>query len=54
MPARWRISGPLIAFIGGIAGLVGAAVQEVLHGWFFGPFIAGPIIEEAMQKAKIY
>lgn len=29
-------------------------MQEVLHGWFFGPFIAGPIIEEALKPCGVY
>ncbi|MFH0914311.1 MAG: PrsW family glutamic-type intramembrane protease [Chloroflexota bacterium] len=52
--AKWRFLAPLIAFAGGIAGLVGAFIEEVLHGGFFGPFVAGPMIEEALKPTGVY
>ena len=52
--SRWRILGPAIALAGGAAGLVGAFIQEIQHGGFLGPFVAGPIIEEALKPAGVY
>ncbi len=51
---KWRILGPLIALLGGVAGLVGAFIQELLRGELLGPFVAGPIIEEIMKPAGVY
>ena len=52
--AKWRILGPLVALVGGFAGLVGAFIQEAMRGGFLGPFVAGPIIEEALKPAGVY
>lgn len=54
MNARWRYLAPLVAVAGGIAGLVGSAVQELLHGGLLGPFVAGPMIEEALKPSGLY
>lgn len=51
---KWRVLGPLIAMAGGLVGLLGSAVQEATHGGLFGPFIAGPMIEEALKPAGVY
>jgi RsiW-degrading membrane proteinase PrsW (M82 family) len=44
----------LIALLGGIAGLVGALIQEIMQGEFLGPLVAGPIIEEVMKPTGVY
>ena len=51
---KWRYLGPVIAIVGGSVGLVGAFIQETLHGSFFGPFVAGPMIEEALKPSGVY
>lgn len=62
---RWRILAPLISLVGGLAGLVGAFIAEwqqstnaspfvFLLGAFLGPFVAGPIIEEALKPTGVY
>ena len=52
--AKWRVLGPLIALVGGVAGLVGAFIEEALRGGFLGPFVAGPIIEEVFKPTGVY
>lgn len=51
---KWRFLAPTIALLGGSVGLVGAFIEETLHGGFFGPFIAGPMIEEALKPSGVY
>ena len=52
--AKWRVLAPLIALVGGVVGLVGAFIEEALRGGFLGPFVAGPIIEEALKPTGVY
>ncbi len=51
---KWRVLAPLIALGGGVVGLVGSAIEEALRGGFLGPFVAGPMIEEALKPAGVY
>jgi RsiW-degrading membrane proteinase PrsW (M82 family) len=45
----------LMALLGGALGIVGALLQELFAGGgYLGPFIAAPIIEEALKPAGIY
>ena len=51
---KWRVLAPLVALGGGVVGLVGAAIEEGLRGGLFGPFVAGPMIEEALKPTGVY
>jgi RsiW-degrading membrane proteinase PrsW (M82 family) len=44
----------LLALLGGVLGVFGAIVQELQSGGLAAPFIAAPIIEEALKPAGIY
>ncbi len=44
----------LMALLGGVLGVFGAVLQELQSGGIGGPFIAAPIIEEALKPAGIY
>ncbi len=44
----------LMALLGGVLGVFGAVLQELQSGGIGGPFVAAPIIEEAMKPAGIY
>jgi len=44
----------LMALLGGVLGVFGAVLQELQSSGFAGPFIAAPIIEEALKPAGIY
>ncbi len=43
----------LMALLGGVLGVFGAVLQELQSGGIGGPFIAAPIIEEALKPAGI-
>lgn len=48
---------PLVAASGGLLGIIGAFLQEGwrgLQGDFLAPFVAGPIIEEALKPVGVY
>jgi RsiW-degrading membrane proteinase PrsW (M82 family) len=44
----------LMALLGGVLGIFGAFIQEIQAAGISGPFIAAPIIEEALKPAGIY
>lgn len=45
----------LLALVGGLLGVIGAVFQELAAGGgFAAPFVAAPIIEEALKPAGIY
>ena len=52
----WRLQplALLMALLGGALGVFGAVVQEIQSGGIAGPFVAAPIIEEALKPAGIY
>jgi RsiW-degrading membrane proteinase PrsW (M82 family) len=54
--AFWRLQplALLLALLGGVLGVFGAIVQELQSGGIGGPFVAAPIIEEALKPAGIY
>ena len=57
IPAKWRLLGPLVALLGGFAGLLGAFFHEGqggLPGIVLLPFVAAPIIEETLKPSGIY
>lgn len=54
MPSKWRLLTLLIAMAGGVFAVVGAFIEEALHGLFFAPFVAAPIIEEALKPSGVY
>ena len=54
MPSKWRLLAPLIAMAGGVFAVGGAFLEEVLHASIFAPFVAAPIIEEAVKPAGVY
>lgn len=51
---RWKLLAPLVAAVGGIAGLVGSAFEESQHGILLGPFVAAPMIEEALKPSGVF
>ena len=51
---KWYILAPLIAITGGLFGILTAGVEETKYIGFFGPFIAAPLIEEALKPAGVY
>jgi hypothetical protein len=53
-PLKWYILGPLIALIGGLFGILGAATHEMGYGWYIGPFVAAPVFEEIMKPCGVY
>jgi RsiW-degrading membrane proteinase PrsW (M82 family) len=45
----------LMALLGGALGILGAVLQELFTGGgYIGPFVAAPLIEEALKPAGIY
>lgn len=53
--ARHYIIAVLLAFVGGLFGIIGAVVQEAqTGGWLLLPFIGAPVIEEAMKPTGVY
>lgn len=44
----------VVALVGCMFGIVGAVLQEIQSGLFLGPFIAAPLIEEALKPTGIY
>jgi RsiW-degrading membrane proteinase PrsW (M82 family) len=54
VPIGWRLLAPLVAAVGSVVGLVGAAFEESQHGILLGPFIAAPIIEEALKPSGVF
>jgi hypothetical protein len=54
LPLKWYLLAPLIALIGGVFGILGAAAHEMGYGWYIGPFVAAPIFEEIMKPCGIY
>jgi hypothetical protein len=44
----------LLALLGGVLGIFGAVLQELQSGGLGAPFVAAPIIEEALKPAGIY
>ncbi len=44
----------LMALLGGVLGVFGAVFQELQSGGIGAPFVAAPIIEEALKPAGIY
>lgn len=54
MPSRWFLLAPSIAMAGGIFAVVGAIVEELLYMSLVAPFIAAPIIEEALKPSGVY
>ena len=44
----------IMALLGGGLGIIGAVFQELMSGGIGAPFIAAPIIEEALKPAGIY
>ena len=51
---KWYILAPLIAITGGIFGILTAAAEEIKYIGYFGPFIAAPIVEEAIKPVGVY
>jgi RsiW-degrading membrane proteinase PrsW (M82 family) len=51
---KWYILAPVIAITGGFFGIVTAAAEEIKYIGYFGPFIAAPVIEEAIKPAGVY
>ena len=51
---KWYVLAPLIAITGGLFGILTAAAEEIKYIGYFGPFIAAPIIEEAIKPAGVY
>lgn len=54
VPFYWRVLAPLIAFGGGLFGVIGAMFTELTHKSFLIAFIGAPIIEEAMKPSGVY
>lgn len=54
VPARWHVLAPLIALIGGVFGILGAAYNELLHGSLLVAFVGAPMIEEALKPSGVY
>lgn len=54
MSAKWRALALLICVSGGLVGLLGSALQEALHGGLLSPFLAVPVIEEALKPSGVY
>ena len=52
--SKWYVLAPLIALAGGAFGIVGAIMEESNYGWYFLPFIAAPIVEEAVKPCGVY
>jgi RsiW-degrading membrane proteinase PrsW (M82 family) len=44
----------ILALLGGGLGIIGAVFQELMSGGIGAPFVAAPIIEEALKPAGIY
>ncbi len=51
---KWYLLAPLIAITGGLFGILTAAVEEGKYAGYFGPFIAAPLIEEALKPVGVY
>lgn len=51
---QWLILAPLIALIGGVFGILGAAANEAGYGWYIAPFVAAPVIEEIVKPCGVY
>ncbi|MBI3743514.1 MAG: PrsW family intramembrane metalloprotease [Chloroflexi bacterium] len=52
--ARDYVLAIIIALVGALFGIVGAFIQELRGGGLFVPFVAGPIIEEAVKPTGVY
>lgn len=50
----WRIVAPLVALLGGLFGILGAAYTELVYGSILVAFVGAPIIEEVMKPAGVY
>jgi len=53
-PCYWRIVVPLVALLGGLFGILGAAYCEIMYGSILVAFVGAPIIEEAIKPAGVY
>jgi len=51
---KWRMLAPLIAVTGGLFGILAAGYEESGYGWYIGPFVAAPIVEEAVKPCGVY
>jgi len=51
---KWYILAPLVAVIGGLFGIIAAVAEEGKYFGFFGPFVAAPVIEEAIKPIGVY
>lgn len=51
---KWHLLAPLVAIIGGVFGTIAAVVEEANFGGYFTPFVAAPIIEEAIKPIGVY
>jgi hypothetical protein len=51
---KWVIFAIVISVAGGVVGLLGSGVEEILHGDVLGPFVAGPFIEEILKPSGVY
>lgn len=51
---KWYILSPFIAITGALFGILPIIVEEGKYLGFFGPFIAAPIIEEALKPLGVY
>ncbi len=54
MPLKWYILGPIISILGVVLAIPAMGLQEMGYGWYIGPFVAAPIIEEAAKPAGVY
>jgi RsiW-degrading membrane proteinase PrsW (M82 family) len=51
---KWYILAPLIAITGGLFAILTSAAEEIKYIGYFGPFIAAPIVEEAIKPTGVY
>jgi RsiW-degrading membrane proteinase PrsW (M82 family) len=51
---KWYILAPLLALVGGIFGIFGAAITEFTHSSLLGAYIGAPIIEESLKPCGLY
>ena len=54
MMLKWHLLAPLIAIAGGAFGILAAITEEANYGGYFTPFVAAPIIEEAIKPIGVY